>query len=65
MPPGIAVAHGIEGSGVVLVDEAVAGDVADVIISVVSGLAEALEVVPEEAVLDWIGFEEVGAAEQG
>ena len=64
VPPGITVAHGEDQPGVGLVDEAIAVGVPDAVVSVVSGLADALEIVPEEPVVDRIGLQVVGAAQE-
>ena len=63
--PGVAVALGVEGAGIVLVDEAIGVLVVDVVVDVVGSFSEPLGVVPEHAVVDRVALAEVRAAQKG
>ena len=58
-------AHGIQDGGIRFVDDAILVHILNVVVEVVGRLARALQIVPEQPVVGRIGFEEIGAAQQG
>ena len=65
LPPGVAVSHRVEQSGIGFVDQTVQISILNVVIDVVGGLTHSFEIIPKQTVLNWGGFDEVGAAKQG
>ena len=64
MAPGVAMAHRIERGRVGFIDDAVLRDIGDAVVGIVGRLPLALEIIPEQAVIHRIGFQEIRAAQQ-